>query len=104
MLLERSRDLERTTGWFLRAIAKDQRHAIARRQPDELLVRRLTHLRGREHDVGELTQSLLLLLDQKLGITDQVDEEHVPNFELRITFSFSVIYPPGVRLAQCNWS
>jgi hypothetical protein len=40
-----------------------------------------THLRGRQYDLGELAQPLLLLFDQKLGITDQIDEQDVTNLE-----------------------
>ncbi len=79
-----SRNLERAPRRFFRAVAKDQRHSVAGRQPDELLVGRLAHLRRREHDLSELVQPLLLLLDQELGVTDDVDEQDVSNLELRI--------------------
>jgi hypothetical protein len=65
-------------------MAKDQRHAVAGRQPNELFVRRVAHLRGPEHDRGQLVEPLLLLLDQELRITDDVDEEDVPNFQAKI--------------------
>ena len=39
MGLECLRNLERALCGFLRAIAKDQRHAVAGRQPNELFVR-----------------------------------------------------------------
>ena len=54
MLLKRFGNLERASGRFLRAVAENQRHAIASRQPDELFVRRFAHWRGREHDLSEL--------------------------------------------------
>ena len=41
VLPERFGDLQRAPGRLLRAVAKDQRHPIAGRQPDELFVRRL---------------------------------------------------------------
>ena len=47
MLLERFGDLERAPGRFFRAVAKDQRHPIAGRQPNELFVGRVAHLRRR---------------------------------------------------------
>jgi hypothetical protein len=39
------------------------------------------HLRGREHDLGQLAQTLLLLFDEKFGIADQIDEEDMADFE-----------------------
>ena len=50
--LERLRNLERTLRRFLRAVPKDQRHPIAGRQPNELLVWRLRDLPRRQHDLG----------------------------------------------------
>ena len=38
VLPERFGNLQRAPGWFLRAMAKDQRHAIAGRQPNELFL------------------------------------------------------------------
>jgi hypothetical protein len=35
-----------------------------------------------------LADALLLLLDQELGITDDVDEQHMPNFESKIVVGF----------------
>ena len=84
MLPERFGDLERASDRFLRAAAEDERHAITGRQPDELFVGRVPHLRSREHDLGELVEPLLLLLDQKFGVTDNVEEENVPNLKFRV--------------------
>ena len=84
VLPERFGNLERATGRFLRAVAKDQRHAIAGRQPNELFVCGFAHLRRREHDLSELVQPLLLFLDQELRVTDDVDEEDMPDLEAEI--------------------
>ncbi len=84
MFLERFGNLERAPGRLLRALAKDERHAIAGREPDELFVGRFAHRRGREHDLDELVEPLLLLLVQELGVTDDVDEKDVPDFEAEI--------------------
>jgi hypothetical protein len=54
-----------------------------------LLVARLAHVRCRQHDLSQAAQPLLLLLDQQLGITDNVEEEDVPNLEPKIAFGFS---------------
>jgi hypothetical protein len=49
-----------------------------------LFVARFAHLRRPEHDRGQLPEALLLLLNQELRVTDDVDEEDVTNFKLRI--------------------
>ena len=61
---------------------KDQRHPVAGRQPNELFVGRVAHLRRPEHDLGQLVEALLLLFDQELRVTDDVDEEDVPDLEV----------------------
>ena len=63
MTLERLCDLERALRRLFGAVAKDQCHSIAGRKPHQLLIGRLRHLRGRQHDVGELPQMLLLFFD-----------------------------------------
>ena len=47
VLLERFGNLERAPGRFFRAVAEDQRHPIAGRQPNELFVGGFAHLRRR---------------------------------------------------------
>ena len=51
VLLKRLGNLERAPGRFLRAAAKDQRHPVAGRQPNELFVGRCAHLRCGQHDL-----------------------------------------------------
>ncbi len=46
MLPERFGDLERTMGRLFRTVMEDQRHPVAGRQPHELFVGRVAHLRG----------------------------------------------------------
>ena len=88
MFLKRFCNLERAAGRFFRAVAKDQRHAVAGRQPNELFVGRVAHLRRPEHDLRELVQSLLLLLVQELRVTDDIDEEDVSDLEAKIVVRF----------------
>ncbi len=88
MLPERFRDLERAARRFLRTVAEDQRHPVARRQPHELFIRRLTHLRGSEHDLSELVQPLLLFLDQELRVTNDIDEEDMPDLKAEVVSRF----------------
>ena len=90
MLPERLGDLERAPSRLFRAVAKDQRHAVAGRQPNELLVGRVAHLRRPEHDFRQLAESLLLFFDQELGVTDDVDEEDVPDLQPDLFFNFGV--------------
>ena len=84
VFLERFGNFERAPGGFFRTVAKDERHPIAGRQPNQLFVRRFPHRRRREHDFNELVQPLLLLLVQELRVTDDIDEEDMPNFEAKV--------------------
>ncbi len=88
MLPQRFGDLQRAAGRFFRAVVEDQRHPIAGRQPNELFVGRFAHLRRREHDLGELVQALLLFLDQQLRVTDDVDEQDMPDLQPEIGLGF----------------
>jgi hypothetical protein len=42
-------------------------------QPNEPFVRRLADLRRRQDNLGQLVQPLLLLFNQELGVTDQIE-------------------------------
>jgi hypothetical protein len=61
MFLQRFGNLQRAPGRFLNAAAENQRHSVARRQPNELFVGRFPHRPGREHNVRQLFEPLLLL-------------------------------------------
>ncbi len=84
VLLERFGNLECAPGRFLRAVAEDQRHPVAGRQPDELFVGRFPHRRRRQRDFNELVQPLLLLFVQEFGVTDDVDEQDMPDLQAQI--------------------
>jgi hypothetical protein len=56
--------------------------------PNELFVRRLADLRRRQDNLGQFVQPLLLLLDQELGVTDQIDEQNAPDLEAKIVLRF----------------
>src|SRR5438094_2439841 len=88
VLQERFCDLQRAMRWLFRAMAKDQRHAVAGRQSNELFVSRVAHLRCPEHDRCQLAETLLLFLDQELRVTDNVDEENMPDLEANIFVRF----------------
>ena len=74
MLPERLGDLQRAPGGLFRAVTKDQGHAVTGRQPNELFVGRIAHLRRPEHNFRQLVEALLLFFDQEFGVTDDVDE------------------------------
>ena len=88
MLLQRFGNLERTPGRFFRAVVEDQRHPIAGRQPNELFVGGFAHRRRREHDLSELVEPLLLFLDQEFGVTNNVDEQDMPDLKVKIIVGF----------------
>jgi hypothetical protein len=56
--------------------------------PVGLFVARFAHLRRPEHDRGQLSEALLLLLNQELRVTDDVDEENMPYLEAKIVVRF----------------
>ena len=88
MLPERLGNLERAPRRLFRAMAKDQGHPVARRQPNELFASGCAHLRGGEHDLSELVEPLLLFLDQELGVTNNVDEQDMPDLKVKIIVGF----------------
>jgi hypothetical protein len=55
-----------------------------RRDPG-CLPRGLADLRRGQHDLCKLVQPLLLFLDQELRVTDDVDEQHMPNSRRRLS-------------------
>ena len=46
-----------------------------------MLVGRVAHLRRPEHDFRQLVEALFLFFEQELGVTDNVDEQDVPDLE-----------------------
>jgi hypothetical protein len=53
-----------------------------------LFVARIAHLRRPERDLSELVQPLLLLLVQEFRVTDDVNEENMPDLEAKIIVGF----------------
>jgi len=85
MLLQGLRDLDRAAHRRIRAGEKCQRHAIARRQPNEFTSR----LRGAEllrcaNDLIQLPQEIALLIDWQFRVTDNVREQDVRDLEMQI--------------------
>jgi hypothetical protein len=78
---------------------EDQGHSIAGRQPNELFVARIAHLRRPERNLSELVQPLLLLLVQELRVTDDVDEQDMPDLQAQIVVGFR----HGLSLPESIW-
>jgi hypothetical protein len=49
-----------------------------------LFVCRFAHRRGRQHNLSELVQPLLLFLVQELGVTNNVDEQDMSDLNLYV--------------------
>ena len=88
MLPERFGHLERAARRLLRAMTKNQRHPVAGRQFHHPLVRRLLHLRRREHNFAQLTERLALFFDQQLRVANDIDEEDMPDLKLKMIVRF----------------
>jgi hypothetical protein len=69
-------------------MAKDQRRAVARRQPDELLIGCLPYLRGLQNDCGQLLQPIFLVFDQQLRVANDIDEENMPDLKSQMIVRF----------------
>ena len=71
-----------TTNRRFGSCVKDQRHAVASRDLDQP-VRRLGVLkfRGCANDLRQFIDGSALLVNRKLRITDDIDEQHMPDLE-----------------------
>jgi hypothetical protein len=83
-------NLYRAGNWGVWRCRKDQRHSVARRQ-----ARQFASSIGCAERIGspnnfiERMQIIALLIDQELGVTDDVDEENVPDLQFDLFFNFS---------------
>ena len=83
-------NLYRAGNWSVRRCCKDQRHSVAGRQ-----ARQFASSIGCAERIGspnnfiERMQIIALLIDQELGVTDDVDEENVPDLQFDLFFNFS---------------
>src|SRR5207244_5131032 len=76
-------------------IAKNQSTPVAGRQTQQFAFCLCSaELLGCARDFPQLLQLLGLLVNEQLGITDDVDEENVPDFELHIGFGRHAISLP----------
>ena len=66
---------------------EDQRHPVARGQQDELTDRfRFTRRFGIAHDLIQFVERFRLLVDEQLGITDDVDEKDMRDLQAQFRF------------------
>ncbi len=86
--LERLGDLQSALRWPFGTVTKHQRHPIARWQPDELAgCVRSPHPFRLAHEIVQLMEHFALLVNEQFRVTNNVDEQDVPDFELQISFS-----------------
>ncbi len=89
MLLVCARQLEGALGRGFRIVAKDERHAVTRGEPDELprILGRADLLRSAHHDLQMLDQFALLVDEQ----AHDINEENVPDLEGQLVLCVSRI-------------
>ena len=82
---QRLADLQGAFHWRFKGVREHQRHAVARRQSDEAVCRfRRKDGVGIAHDAVEIVQGLSLFIHQQLGITHDVHEKDMGNFQAQI--------------------
>src|SRR5262249_10670290 len=87
MLLYRAANFQRAFHRRFRRIVKDQRHPITGWNCYQAMVRvGFPELFRLADDLVERLELAALLIDQELGVADDVDKEHVGYFELDLLF------------------
>src|SRR4029079_13205887 len=85
MILERLADFHRATHRHFRIIPKNERTTVAGRQTQQFAFSlRSAELLGATANFPQFLQVLGLLVNEQLGIADDVDKKNVPDFELHI--------------------
>ena len=81
---ESAGDFQRATHRRLRRCEKNERYAIACRQPHELLsLIGCLKLGAAAHDGAQPAHHRLLIVDEQLGIADDVDEKNMRDLQFR---------------------
>jgi hypothetical protein len=71
--------------WFFRTAEKNQRHPISGWEPNQFAVCfRATKRGSASHDLIEFLQQLDLLVHEQLRITDNVNQQDIPDLKLEI--------------------
>src|SRR5712692_2603396 len=87
---ESATDLERTFHWLFRALVKNQRHPVTGGDLDQ--ARRgfgVLKLLGPANGLSQFINRRALLINRKLGVANDVDEEDVGDLELNLFFNFA---------------
>src|SRR2546428_2557099 len=83
MRLRSAADLQRTFHGRFRRVVKHQRHTVAGWNRDQTMSRfGFTKLLGPADNLIEELKQASLLVHHQLGVTDNVDEEHIRDFQL----------------------
>ncbi|MDQ3315015.1 MAG: hypothetical protein M3505_10395 [Verrucomicrobiota bacterium] len=90
MTLQSLRDLQRTSHGRVWTGEKGERHSVSSGQPHQFAYGfRRAELFRPPDDLIQLTQKFALPIDRQLGITDDVREQDMRDFELRIVSRLS---------------
>ena len=90
MIFERSAQFHHAANGRLRSGIKDQRHAVAGGDFDQTLCRlSFLKLLGRTDDLRQLINSSALLINRKLLVANDVDEQDMGDFELDLFLDLS---------------
>ena len=88
MFLYRAADFERAFHRGFRCVVKYQRHPVAgwnRNQP--MVGFRFAELFSAADNLVQQLEQAALLINQQLGVADNVDEEHIGDLELNLFFN-----------------
>src|SRR5215471_7943135 len=87
MLLDGAANFQRAFHRRFRRVVKDQRHPITGWNGDQAMISfRFPELLRLADDLVERLELAALLIDQELGVADDVDKEHVGYLELDLLF------------------
>ena len=83
MFFESATDFERTFHWLFRALVKNQRHAIASGNFNQATCAfSFLKLLGRANDLIQFINRRALIVNRKLGVTNDVNEKDMGDLEL----------------------
>src|SRR5437899_7056093 len=83
VFLQRAADFERAFNRRFGGVVKYQGHTVARRNRNQPIIDfRFVKLLSAAYNLVEYFKQSALLIDQQLGVADNVDEEHIGNLQL----------------------
>jgi hypothetical protein len=97
-------NLYRAGNWSIRRCRKDQRHSVAGRQARQFAISiGCVERIGSPNNFIERMQVIALLIDQELGVTDDVDEEDVGDLQPDLFFDFGGHSGSDLKLREPNY-